>query len=140
MEAPPVSEWSAISTRRGAAFLPTPRRPRGGTRRAADGDDIRAQYQLGQMYFTGSGVALDYVSAYVWFSLAAGQAPLIDNRKALLEMRNIAAARMTPEQVAGSRTPRRRRGTRPRYAPAAVAPARYFASTPARLQVAMMSM
>jgi len=68
-------------------------------RRAADGDDIRAQYQLGQMYFTGSGVALDYVSAYVWFSLAAGQAPLIDNRKALLEMRNIAAARMTPEQV-----------------------------------------
>ena len=62
--------------------------------------DIRAQYQLGQMYFTGSGVALDYVSAYVWFALAAGQAPLIDNRKALLEMRNIAAARMKPEQVA----------------------------------------
>jgi TPR repeat protein len=71
-------------------------------RRAADGDDIRAQYQLGQMYFTGSGVPLDYGSAYFWFSLAAGQAPLVDNRKGLLELRNIAAARMTPEQVAAA--------------------------------------
>jgi len=69
-------------------------------RLAADGDDLRAQYQLGQLYFTGSGVALDYGSAYLWFSVAAGQTPLVDNRKALLELRNIAAARMTPEQVA----------------------------------------
>jgi uncharacterized protein len=69
-------------------------------RRGADGDDIRAQYQLGQMYFSGTGVARDYLSAYVWFTLAAGQAPLVDNRKGLLELRNIAGARMTPEQVA----------------------------------------
>jgi TPR repeat protein len=69
-------------------------------RRGADGDDIRAQYQLGKMYFTGEGVTLDYASAYLWFSLAAGQAPLEDNRKGLLELRNIAAARMKPEQVA----------------------------------------
>jgi TPR repeat protein len=66
---------------------------------AADGDDIRAQYQLGDAYLTGNGVARDYVSAYVWFALAAGQAPLEDNRKQLIELRNIAAARLTPENV-----------------------------------------
>jgi TPR repeat protein len=69
-------------------------------RRGADGDDLRAQYQLGQLYFDGTGVARDYVSAYLWFSVAAGQTPLIDNRKQLIELRNIAAARMTPAQVA----------------------------------------
>ena len=69
-------------------------------RRAAEGDDVRAQYQLGEMYFSGTGVARDYTAAYLWFSLAASQAPLVDNRKGLLELRNIAAARMTPEQVA----------------------------------------
>ena len=68
-------------------------------RRAADGDDLRAQYQLGQMYFDGTGVPRDYESAYVWFALAAGQTPLEDNRKGLLELRNIAAARMTPAAV-----------------------------------------
>jgi len=69
-------------------------------RRGADGDDVRAQYEVGQMYFTGTGVTRDYASAYIWFSLAAGQAPLVDNRKGLLELRNIAGARMTPEEVA----------------------------------------
>jgi len=68
--------------------------------RAADADDIRAQYELAELYFTGQGVTRDYISAYVWFSLAARQAPLLDNRKGLLELRNIAAARMTPEQLA----------------------------------------
>jgi len=68
--------------------------------RAADADDLRAQYQLGQLYFTGTGVARDYIAAYVWFMLAAGQTPLLDNRKALLELRNIAGARLTAEQVA----------------------------------------
>jgi TPR repeat protein len=69
-------------------------------RRGADGDDLRAQNELGQMYFTGTGVPRDYASAYIWYSLAAGQTPLADNRDGLLELRNIAAARMTPEQVA----------------------------------------
>jgi uncharacterized protein len=68
-------------------------------RRGADGDDVRAQHQLGEMYFTGTGVTRDYASAYLWFSLAASQAPLLDNRKGLLELCNIAAARMTPEQI-----------------------------------------
>jgi TPR repeat protein len=68
-------------------------------RRAADGDDIRAQYYLGQMYFDGP-LPRDYAESYLWFSVAAGQAPLVDNRKAFVELRNIAAARMTPEVAA----------------------------------------
>jgi len=67
--------------------------------RAAEADDIRAQYQLGDMYFNGVGIARDYPSAYFWFSIAASQAPLLDNRKQLIELRNIAAVRMTPEAV-----------------------------------------
>ena len=71
-------------------------------RRGADGDDVRAQYELGQLYFTGTGVTRDYEAAYLWFSLAASQAPLPDNRKGLIELRNIAAARMTPAQAAAA--------------------------------------
>jgi TPR repeat protein len=71
--------------------------------RAADGDDLRGQYQLGQLYFDGTGVARDYASAYVWFSLAAAQTPLEDNRKGLIELRNIAAARMSPAAVAAAK-------------------------------------
>jgi len=69
-------------------------------RRAAEGDDIRAEYALGQMYFDGENLPRDYGAAYLFFSLAARQAPLADNRKALVELRNIAAVRMTPEAVA----------------------------------------
>jgi uncharacterized protein len=68
--------------------------------RGAEGDDLQAQYQAGQMFFNGTGTARDYVSAYVWFELAAAQTPLVDNQKAILELRNIATVRMTPEQVA----------------------------------------
>jgi TPR repeat protein len=84
-------------------------------RRGADGDDVRAQYELGQLHFTGTGVPRDYEAAYLWFSLAASQAPLLDNRKGLLELRNIAAARMMPDQVVAAErrvadwTPRRAR-------------------------------
>jgi hypothetical protein len=71
--------------------------------RAAEGDDLRAQYELGQMYFEGTGVRRDYESAYVWFTIAAGQTPLEDNRKGLIELRNIAAARMKPIEVVTAR-------------------------------------
>lgn len=71
--------------------------------RAADGDDLRAQYELGQSYFDGTGVTRDYESAYVWFTIAAGQTPLEDNRKGLIELRNIAAARMQPVEIAAAR-------------------------------------
>jgi TPR repeat protein len=83
-------------------------------RRGAEGDDLRAQYQLGQLYFDGTGVPRDYASAYVWFTIAAQQTPLEDNRKGLLELRNIAAGRMTPaaEAAAASRVKAWRPATR----------------------------
>ena len=45
-------------------------------------------------------------------TVPAGQAPLLDNRKQLIELRNIAAARMTPEEV--SDAVRRVAGWKPR--------------------------
>jgi hypothetical protein len=68
-------------------------------RMGAEADDIRAQSELGQMCLNGTGVARDSAEAYVWFSIAATQAPLADNRKALVELRNIAAARMTAAEI-----------------------------------------
>jgi TPR repeat protein len=81
-------------------------------RRAADGDDLRAQYHLGQMFFDGTGVPRDYASAYLWFSVAAAQTPLDDNRKGLLELRNIAAGRMETGTLAEAK--RRVAAWRPR--------------------------
>lgn len=72
-------------------------------RRAAQADDIRAQYLLGDLYLSGAGVPHDYQSAYVWLDLAASQAPLTDNRLGLVELRDIAAARMTPAQIKQAR-------------------------------------
>jgi TPR repeat protein len=69
-------------------------------RRGAEAGDIRSQYHFGQLLFDGTGVPRDYSAAYVWFALAASQAPLIDNRKGIEELRNIAAARMTEAEVA----------------------------------------
>jgi hypothetical protein len=86
--------------RRGRGVVADPEEAARWYRDGAERDDLRAQYQLGQMYIDGTGVKRDYVSAYVWFDVAAGQTPLIDNQKALLELRNIAAARMTEEQRA----------------------------------------
>ena len=66
-------------------------------RQAAEHDDLRAQVQLGQMYLNGIGTPRDNRLAYLWFAVAAQQTPLVDNYKALVEFRNIAAARMTPD-------------------------------------------
>ena len=51
--------------------------------------------KLGNMYFTDSACP-SITRPHILVSLAAGQTPLLDNRKGLLELRNIAAARMTP--------------------------------------------
>lgn len=67
--------------------------------RAAEGDDVRAQFHLGELYLSGTGVARNEASAYFWFSVAASQTPLEDNRKQLIELRNVAAARMTAAEV-----------------------------------------
>lgn len=71
-------------------------------RAAAEGGDLRAQYHLADSHLTGTGVAVDNGAAYLWFSLAAVQAPLPDNRDGLIELRNIAAARMTDSDIAAA--------------------------------------
>jgi hypothetical protein len=64
-------------------------------RLAAKQGDSGAQSYLGVMYFNGNGVAQDYVRAHMWSNLggAAGD----DFGK---KVRNLAAAKMTPQQIA----------------------------------------
>jgi TPR repeat protein len=88
--------------RRGRAVAADPAEAARWYRLGAERDDLRAQVQLGQMYLDGSGVPRDNRIAYLWFSVAAQQTPLVDNYKALIEFRNIAAARMTPEDEAAA--------------------------------------
>jgi TPR repeat protein len=61
----------------------------------ADQGGTQAQYNLGLMYSKGKGVPQDYVSAHMWFSLAAARGD--QNAK---ENRDIAARVMTPAQIA----------------------------------------
>jgi hypothetical protein len=44
-------------------------------------------------------VPQDYVQAHMWFNLAASRAPASERDEAI-KMRNIAASRMTPAQIA----------------------------------------
>ena len=39
----------------------------------ADQGDAKAQYNLGLMYREGRGVPQDYITAHMWFNLAAAQ-------------------------------------------------------------------
>ena len=61
----------------------------------AEQGNIWAQSNLGAMYAVGEGVPQDYVSAHMWFSLAATR-----GAKKALTNRNIAASKMTPDQIA----------------------------------------
>ena len=56
---------------------------------------IKAQHNLGVMYYYGQGVTLDFVQAHMWLSLATAQG----NKKAS-ERRDIVAELMTPNQIA----------------------------------------
>jgi TPR repeat protein len=58
-----------------------------------------AQYAMGVHYAQGEGVLQDYVQAHMWFSLAADQGQA-SNPAASAIRDNIAATKMTPEQVA----------------------------------------
>ncbi len=61
----------------------------------ADQGFASAQFNLGLMYAKGLGVPQDYVQAYRWYTLAAGQGDdLAGKFKGLLEKS------MTPEQLA----------------------------------------
>ena len=64
-------------------------------RKAADQGHPFAQYDLGTMYAKGQGVPQDYVSAHMWYSLAAAKG-LTDAAKE----RDMVASQMTAAQIA----------------------------------------
>ena len=71
------------------------RKPSGGTAWPAEQGDASAQTNLGVMYAAGLGVPQDYVSAHMWFNLAAATGD-----EEARKVRELVAARMTREQIA----------------------------------------
>ena len=65
------------------------------SRLAAEQGLANAQYNLGRMYYLGTGVPEDYVQAYKWWNLAAA-AGNADARK----YKGNVAEKMTKEQIA----------------------------------------
>jgi len=64
-------------------------------RKAAEQGDAYAQVNLGFMYGTGEGVPMNYVKAYMWYSLSKAQGNE-DAAKGLY----IIEKEMTPAQIA----------------------------------------
>jgi len=64
-------------------------------RRAAEQGDAKAQFILGIFYGIGRGIPQDYVSARMWFTLAAAQ-----GHENAHKAHDIVAKRMTPDQIA----------------------------------------
>ena len=64
---------------------------------AAQGD-ASVQYNLGQMYRNGQGVAQDYVRAHMWLNLGASSLSGEDGKTATTNRDNV-AAKMTPAQI-----------------------------------------
>jgi TPR repeat protein len=67
-------------------------------RHAASRDNYMAQYHLGQMYRAGSGVQQDYLRAYMWFSLGAG-----DDAADIAAARDEAARFLSPKELKRAR-------------------------------------
>jgi hypothetical protein len=69
---------------------------------AAEQGDPFAQASLALLYRFGKGVPQDYVQSYMWFQLSVDQLTGAD-RDSIVELRDAAAARMTPQQIADAR-------------------------------------
>lgn len=64
----------------------------------AEQGDAKAQFNLGVMYNNGEGVAQDYITAHVWFNIAAA----IGNTevsKSASENRDIAASKLSADAL-----------------------------------------
>jgi TPR repeat protein len=71
-------------------------------RRAADQNNAQAQYNLGLWYATkGEPGSQDYVSAHMWFNLAAARFPASDtrNRGLAVKNRDVVANKMSREDI-----------------------------------------
>ena len=66
---------------------------------AATAGDPQAQLRLGQLFTTGSGVALDYVQAHSWLNIAAAS-----GAAEAAKHRDVVAQLMTFEQIAEAQT------------------------------------
>ena len=60
---------------------------------AAQGNST-AQLNLGKMHYNGQGVVQDYVRAHMWFNLSS-----VSGDADAVKKRNIAAGKMTPQQI-----------------------------------------
>jgi TPR repeat protein len=69
---------------------------------AANERHAQAQYNLGLLYANGEGVAQDNVQAHMWFNLAVAHFATSDtrNRDAAVKSRDVAASKLTREQLA----------------------------------------
>jgi TPR repeat protein len=67
-------------------------------RRAAQSGHGAAQADLAMLYGKGLGVPQDYVWSYAWFAAAAANMPFGRARDQALELRDMMAAFLTPEQ------------------------------------------
>lgn len=72
-------------------------------RKAAELGSPRARSDLAGLYAKGLGVAQDYVQAYVWFELAAAGFEHGLRRDQAIELHDMMAAFMTPDQRAEAR-------------------------------------
>ncbi|HNW02479.1 MAG TPA: tetratricopeptide repeat protein [Burkholderiaceae bacterium] len=80
---------------KGQGVAPSPAEAVQWYRLAAEQGYATAQVNLGLMYGKGLGVAQDEVRAYMWFMLAAGS-----GEPNAIRNRNVAAQRLTPQQIA----------------------------------------
>ena len=67
-------------------------------RQKAEQGDAKAQLNLGRAYSLGEGVPQDYVQAHMWLNLAASKLKGED-RDTVLKLRDLAAEKMTWEQL-----------------------------------------
>jgi TPR repeat protein len=68
--------------------------------KAAEAGHTSAQLNLGLMYANGDGIPQDYVQAHKWFNLAASHATDKEQKQRAVEIRDRAARKMSPQQVA----------------------------------------
>src|SRR5436190_23820504 len=67
--------------------------------KAAEQDDVVAQFLIANLYITGQGVPEDLVQAYKWLSIAE-EANHPDAKKTAEDRKKLIAGRLSPVQIA----------------------------------------
>jgi TPR repeat protein len=70
-------------------------------RKGAEQGNSLAQSTLGFLYQTGKGVPQDFVQAHMWYNLSASDSQFAhETDETSARMRDLVAAKMTPDQIA----------------------------------------